>query len=258
MLAGLGTVATVLPPLIGAAADVAGYFRSDYTVAKVSVTSTSTPLIAAVAGALRAKGIVVHVDGFAVFDGRQATLAAFGRLLDARWRSFLGVRLNASQVVLQQAKDEAVEAEAAFDAAKAADTADATPDHAAALAEARVALAKAQSKVAVAQGLVDAAVKVEELVDALVTAVTTVADGQVLPPLGQAALHDLIHDPTAGVHVLAVVIDHIGADAITRRSLFRRPRITYVGAVHVSALLLAPGGDVAASRRPWRGPGRDR
>src|SRR5215218_873062 len=52
LLAGVGAAATVVPALVGAAADVAGYFRSDYTVGKVDVTTTCTSLIAAVAGAL--------------------------------------------------------------------------------------------------------------------------------------------------------------------------------------------------------------
>lgn len=243
-LAGLGAAATLIPSLVGAVADVAGYFRSDYTVGKVEVTASSTPLVASVAGALTARGITVHVDGLALFDADTGTVGAFGRMLDARW-DLLDARLRTTQGLLQRAEDEVIEAQADVDEAKAAATATPGEQQEAAVRTTKAALARAQDEVARAQGLVDAAAKVEELIDNHVTAVTTVAPEQSLPPLAQAALRDLVHDPVRDIHVLALSVDHVGSDASTRRALFRSPTTTYIGAAHVSAVLLAPGGDVA-------------
>jgi len=242
--AALGAAATVVPSLVGAVADVAGYFRSDYTIGKVEVASTATPLVASVAGALTAGGATVHVDGLALFDADSGTVGSFGRMLDARW-SLLDARLRVTQDLLQRAKDEVIEAQAAVDEAKG--VAAATPDEEkkALVRNAEANLARAQDQVARVQGLIDAAAKVEELIDSHVTAMTTVAAEQALPPLAQAALRDLVHDRAHDVHVLAVSVDHLGSDAVTRRSLFRSPRTTYIAGAHVSAVLLAPGGDVA-------------
>lgn len=235
-LAVLGSAATVVPALIGAAADVAGYFRSNYTVAKVDITETSTPLVAAVASELISRDVACYVDGLALFRYQSGTLSAFGELLDLRW-SLLAARIRASQTALQRAKDEVVKAQTAVEAAKD------EPE----LAKAKEELWKGQDHVARVQGLIDAASKLEELVDAFATSVTTVAAGAPLPPLGQAAIRDVLHDQKHPVHVLALSIDEVGSDAITRRRLFRGPTTTYVGATHVSALLLAPGGGVAMS-----------
>lgn len=243
-LAGVGAAATVVPALVGAAADTAGYFRSDYTVGKVDVTTTSTPLIAAVAGALIDEHVTVYVDGFALFDRHTGTVQSFGHMLDARW-GLLDIRLRASQGLLRRAKDAVTEATTARDEVKAAAAAQNAPaDAAAKLADANEVLSTAQTKVAECQGLIDAATKIEDLIDTHVTAMTTVASGQSLPPLGQAALRDLLHRTQSDVNVLAVTINQIGADSIDRRSLFGRARVVYVGAAHVSALLLAAGGDV--------------
>ena len=243
-LPGVGAAATAVPALVGAVADVAGYFRSDYTVGKVDVTVTSTPLVTAVAGALITEGITVHVDGFALFDPLHGTVRSFGQMLDARW-DLLDVRLRAVQGLMQVAKDAVTAATEVRDGAATAVGA-APADQAAkrALADAEGTLLAAQARVAEIQGLLDSAAKLEELIDTHVTAMTQVATGQSLPPLGLAALRDVLHDPTRDVHVLALTTDQIGADSINRRSIFGRARTVYVGAAHVSALLLAPGGDV--------------
>jgi hypothetical protein len=165
-------------------------------------------------------------------------------MLDARW-DLLDIRLRASQDLLQRAKDAVTEATTARDEAKAAAAAQNAPaDAAAKLADATEVLSTAQTKVAECQGLIDAATKIEDLIDTHVTAMTTIASGQSLPPLGQAALRDLLHRTQSDVNVLAVTINQIGADSIDRRSLFGRARVVYFGAAHVSALLLAAGGDV--------------
>lgn len=234
-IAALGTAATVVPALIGSAADVAGYFRSNYTVAKVDITATSTPLVAAVASELIRNQITCYVDGLALFHQRSSTMAAFGRLLDLRW-SLLEARLRASQTALQRAKDEVTKAQTAVDAAK---------DQSAELRTAKAELSRSQDHAALVQGVIDAAAKLEELIDTFATTVTTVVGDAALPPLGQAALRDLAHDPKDRVHVLALSLDEVGVDGITRRQLFRSPTTTYVGATHVSGLLLAPGGSVA-------------
>lgn len=246
-LPGVGAVATAVPALVGAAADVAGYFRSNYNIGKVDVTDTSTPLVAGVATALLQHDVVTHVDGLSLFGADAGTVRSFGKLLDARW-DLLDVRLRTTQTGLEQAKDALAEATAARDQANAAVAQDQPPTGAnEALVTAEQALSAARERVARVQGVVDSAIKLEELIDAQVTTMTTVATGHSIPPLGQAALRDLVHDPLRDMHVLAVSIDHIGADAIDRRSLFGRARVVYVGAAHVSAMLVAPGGNVVSS-----------
>jgi Clostripain family len=231
----LGAAATVVPALIGSAADVAGYFRSNYTIAKVDITATSTPLVAAVASELVKNQVTCYVDGLALFHQQSNVMTAFSQLLDLRW-SLLDARLRTSQSALQRAKDEVTKAQTAVDAAK---------DQPAELGTAKAELSRAQDHAAHVQGVIDAAAKLEELIDTFATTVTTVAEGATLPPLGQAALRDLVHDPKDRVHVLALSLDEVGADGITRRRLFRSPTTTYLGAAHVSAHLLAPGGSVA-------------
>lgn len=231
----LGAAATAVSALVGSAADVAGYFRSNYTVAKVDITGTSTPLVAAVASELIKLQVTCYVDGLALFRQQSSTMAAFGRLLDLRW-SLLDARLRASQAAQQRAKDEVTKAQTTVDAAK---------DQPAELRAAKAGLSRTQDHAALVQGVIDAAAKLEEVIDTFATTVTTVVGDAVVPPLGQAALRDLAHDPRDRVHVLALSLDEVGVDAITRRQLFRGPTTTYVGATHVSGLLLAPGGSVA-------------
>lgn len=248
-----GGAAAVVPSLIGSAAQAASYFRSNYDLAALELDAPARVLTTAVAAELQAKNVVVRIDGMALLASAPGTtLSSFDDLLAARWR-LMSLRTRASGgtkvaagVLAETAKTKVTDAAEAL-AAVDAGNADLLAARRADLHTAEVAAAAAVATTGHLDGLIAAADKVEALIEAFVEKVTTVAASDTMPPLAHAALRDLLHEPGSNLHVLALDIGHVSAEAITKRSFFTRVRACYVGSAEVSAVLVAPTGTVAAA-----------
>jgi hypothetical protein len=70
---GLSALGVIVPSVVGAAADLVGMFRSDYTISGRDIKLASTALVAATSAELIAKNssVSVQVDGFHLLEGSQ-------------------------------------------------------------------------------------------------------------------------------------------------------------------------------------------
>ena len=245
-----------LPSIVGAAADVAGYFQSNYTIAGRAFQLKDDPLVAAMAGALAAEGITVIVEGLhALPDSRilkdyDGLLRACQQLAQAR------VQLQAQELAQATADvtrwtGVVADRTAELQAAEAADP----PDDARVsegrrrVDDARDHLATATADQAAAEQLVAAAAAAEGRVDTFVTSVTAVPEAGGLPPLGQAALREWLHGEVDEVekpitHVLHVSVTASGGETQICQRRFFAPVVRYVGACTVSVMLAETAGPI--------------
>ncbi len=248
-----GGAAIVIKSLVGAAADVVGYVRSDYTIKGRSVSAQYAPLVSALTAALRQEdkenkedsSSSVVLDRFRPLPETSPTLAQFKEIGELRWA------VTRAKFELQ-AGDLAKAAAAVSDATKAKTSAIAKvtalpvdtklSDRQEAESGAQVAgenLFAAETKHDALKGLVELATAAEARADALITELTKVPEAGGLPPLGLAVLREVIHGSEAVDAVLVASIDAIGGETITRKNRLLGPAIRYVGSCQVSALLVA-------------------
>jgi hypothetical protein len=236
---------SVAPAAVNALASVVGMFRSDYAITNRDVTIGTTPLIAAIAGELAVNGKVA-VSGFELVEG-SAVAADF-------WDAW-GSRARLERLKLRAANERVAPVEEALkahrellkSAASALDKALAAADSTAdVLKRLRDRITELHEEItrleeSIAQDRADVAVAETVLTrfEEFASAVVTTAEGAAYPPLVAAAIQERLRArENAITHVLYVGLEGAGGETIRRRNLFLGPRLTFVGGVQVSHLLL--------------------
>ena len=242
-LAAAGTALTSASALIGGVADVVGWLRSDYSITARDVTIGTTPVAAAVAGTLLEQGHEVSLDGFATI-GQSQVGDDFRGALEARDTLELLVA-QAGSVVVEPAKREADERRTALAAISAAIAATLQAGNAIEELVARETSLRQEIRgldlaSASAAALVADATALLKRFDAFTAEVTAAPDGGPgYPPLLAAAIGERLHGeaPRHG-YVLFAAVEASGGETITKRWLFGRPQVRYVGGARLSYLLL--------------------
>jgi hypothetical protein len=255
MVAGLPVLAaaSALPVMVGAAADIAGYFASNYTVAGRNFQVKTEPLVAAMAGALAEAGVRVVVDGFHILPETTTIMISYDAVLGARWK-VVSARLELEQGKLARATADMERCKAEFtrrqtelSAIEAATPVDEPKRKEARnqLEQAAEELHKAETATGNLQSLVEVAKAAEQRVDALVTTVTAVPANGGLPPIGVATRYETLHEVT---HVMSVAVSSSGGETQVRQRRFFAPTLRYVGSCTLSVLLAETDGTIIYSR----------
>jgi hypothetical protein len=231
----------------GVVEDVAGIvqlFRSDYqvTTTAADLTITATPLVSAVAHAMRKIGAQVRVDGLALAGGpllrdffalraerdELATAYLSFNALEVSWRVDRAAERRAEIDAKVLAHDKAV-----ADGAKGARALGRQ------LAEARARYETADRNAAAATAHAAVAKAAIDRFDAFETAVTTVPAGASMAPLAVAASRDVLHGDDQALEVLFVQLESAGGELITHHSLWSSSaRAIVMGGVVVSWMLV--------------------
>lgn len=245
----VATALTTATALLGAAADVASFFRSDLAVTARTVNVGSTALLAAGTARLKARDwqpvLPAASLGRTVLQGKVEKLLASRRALVSR-RSELEQRVQPELAALSELKLELAAAEADLEAAKKAKPVDPAKVQA---AEQKVrdlkqkilpkGILKARWERAAAE--IDATLAAT---DALVKALAEGAQGKPSTLESVAAVDVAKADET--VKVLQLEISSQGGEMHVSKSAWRT-RLTYVGGVAVSYFLMDQRGAVEAS-----------
>jgi hypothetical protein len=233
------------PGVLGAVAQVAGLFRSDYALSSREVTIGATPLVAAVTGELLREGKAVILDGFSLLKD-SSLLADFAAAQQARVE-LERLTLEAAQGadVQRRAVDDArsEREQAATAHAKAAGEGKGDDILAALRAQIQGAdsrIADLEQQLAGPEPAIAFAKMVAEAFDGLAAALVTASDGAVYPPLIAAATREALHgDQPKATHVLFLSADGASGETITKRGWFGGTRkIRFVGGLQTSFLLL--------------------
>jgi len=207
----LGGVAAAVLPLVGSAADLAGYLlRGNYTLRGVDFTLADEALTAMVAGCLIPRHVTPYLPGFVSVSGAPV-LGKYKTVCEDR--SDLA-RLTAQLRNLVQSAPTAG-------------------------GNAPPALAEAKQVIERAQALVEATGK--ELQTML-----TQAEGKSYSPLAAAALQER-YDPLGLTHILYLKVLSGGGETLTGQQIFRNARAAYTGGCVVCYVLTDRQGRVAAA-----------
>ena len=207
----LGGVAAAVLPLVGSAADLAGYLiRGNYTVRGVDFTLADEALSAMVAGCLIPRHVTPYLPGF---------ISVAGAPVLGKYESVCKERSELARLTAQLQN-------------LARSTTAAGGDAPPALAEAKQVSERAQA-------LLDATGK--EL-----QTVITQAEGQSCSPLSAAALQDR-YDPLGLTHILYLKVLSGGGEALTGQQIFKSARAAYTGGCVVCYILTDRKGRVAAA-----------
>lgn len=253
MVAGVAPLALVsaLPAIVGAAADIAGYFQSNYSITGRAFDAKVEPLVAAMAGAIASGTTTSVVDGFHRLPD-SSLMRDYDRMLGQKWK-VTGARIGQEQHQLaalvpavERAKADLARDQAAVTEAQKADpSGPARTDAEATLELSRERLLAAEAALAANQSLIAIAIAAEVRVEGFVTTVITAPSAGGLPPLGQAVLREALHDGQPAIsHVLHVAVSSSGGETQIRRRRFFAPTVRYVGACTISVLLAAIDGTV--------------
>lgn len=239
-------VISAAPAAVNALASVIGMFRSDYAITNREVTIGTTPLIAAVAGRLTEDANVV-AGGFGLVEGSEVagkfwTAWSNRSELERRKVRVSSERIAPADKALAAQQQQLKTAVAALekvmaDADSSAEVIKGFADRVENLGREIVKLERS-----VAEDRADVAVADAVLArfDDFAKAVTNTPEGAAYPPLVAAAIQERLRaaDGTEITHVLYVGLESAGGETIARRNLFLFPRLTYIGGVQVSHLLL--------------------
>jgi hypothetical protein len=242
-----GAAPAGVPGALGAAVDLLGLIRTDYTLTASTVTPGPAELVTLTSAHLAAQGVAVEADVFSTVRASRSM---------NKLKTVLGARDDAVQAIFDLAQALApVEAELAAIAAR---TGIIEPEWAKAAADAKdspAALALRQATDVLAQQargreqaagpartLVTYAQQVVADVDAAVTALLQAPEGG-QAPLFTAARRERLdkHDDVQDVitHVLYVSLDAVAADTVTRRSILGASGILrFLTATNASWILL--------------------
>jgi hypothetical protein len=240
-----GAALTTATSLVGAAATLAGMFRSDYSIKRRDVAVTTTPLVAAAADALREQDVLVNVDGFALLAG-SSTVGAFYDLWTARSElNDLELQLTkmyaAAEEDAKDLREEARKLADAYDGELAKPSSPPTADQLEQrLSTVRQALATTEAALSRPRAAIAFATATGAAFDAFATAVSAPAKEGARPPLVLAAMREPLHrDENRVTHVLYVAVEAPGAETITKHGFFGSSgRVKFLGGMQVSYLVL--------------------
>jgi hypothetical protein len=238
---------TAVAGVVGAAAGVAGMFRTDYSLAAREVAIGTTPLVAAVARELLAASVPVTVDAFGIAAG--AVIRDFWAARDRRLEvERLALALKNTRVLpadrrIEDRRAELKDATAAYHKGLGAEKKpEGLPELRQRMESLETSIRTEEDAAAPSRALAAAAEALIARFDAFATAVTAAKPGD-YPPLVAAALREPLHSTPAGhTHVLYVGVEASGGETITRRSLFGKSgQVGFMGGAQISYLLLEVG-----------------
>lgn len=237
----VGGVVEAAPKLVGAVADLAGLLRTNYAVSSRTMTTEGTPVVAAVAFALKQANIEVSVDGFEAISSTSPLVADLQALLQKRDRLVADTLGRRSAAAAARAQLDRIEKDRAATATQLIKNL-AEGSASTALEERVAALDRHLEAGLAAAGELLAIVA---LVDQTVTAVTAWTDALVAtspggraPLLAALAREALELGEDGPTHVLFVSLDSAGADIATPASQIQSTKkLSYSGGVQVSFML---------------------
>jgi hypothetical protein len=233
---------TVAKSLIGAAADVASFFRSDFSIKARDVAVGATPLAAAICERLSEQA-AIEVDRLLRLDGKTGILAQFRGALDARMKlKRLSAILKARVVDPSTRELEALRAEltSKSTAKNAEKDADRRKELGEEELELRRKIASAETNAGPAAGAVASADALVSGFDGLAEKLTGSPEGGGLPPLGVAAIRERLHvGEKPYTHVLFAGVESTGGESIARKSIWPWwNTLTFLGGAQLSYLLV--------------------
>jgi hypothetical protein len=248
-LALLGTVA--VPSLIGRLADVAGYFRTNYTVTGQEFSLRTEGVAAAVAGKLIQKGATVHVSNFYATGDESALLKRFIE----RQKAALKLKSSRDELAFQYAKplNDRIELlnqrTRELEAARIRlDSATQQPQ----IDEIEKDLAQLGQQKQVIQApanAINAAIQASDVIltafDTFAKDITSSTDGQQPPKIVRAMLREKV--PAEITHLLWVGSLYSGGNAITKQSRWFSGNTSYMGGTAVAFVLATRDGTVVAA-----------
>lgn len=248
-IAALTPALMALPSVASSVADIAGYFRVNYSIKGQDFELGSDALIAVVAGQISSHQ--VHILNFHLIND-SATVDRLTNLVTERQKLEKAKELLASQIVAPATGEIAtltsrvttLEADLAkLDQGQQAEQAKAL--------EAEI--AEHKDRLAVKQGLLDKAkaaiVESESVGKAFgdfVTALTSTPDDKTPPLLVQAALRQQIREQGI-THLLHLKVLSSGGEAITKKRLFGSGETAYIGGSAISYVLATVAGHVVSA-----------
>lgn len=247
-VAAVGAVSTIL----GAAAGIAGMFKSTYAISARAVTIGPTPLVAALASHFTDGKATV--DGFSLRDSKivEDFWAARDKRLEVAKKAveLRAKTLDPADQRIEGQRDALKNARAELDKAIAGGSAnDALKQH---VRDSERAVEESVNSVVDERALIELSAAAVDRFDAFATTVTT---GE-RPPLLAASVRERLHegDPKY-THVLFAAAEGAGAETITRQRSFGNGEAGFLGGVELSYLLLKVETDAieAAGTKPLLG-----
>jgi hypothetical protein len=246
-LPAIATAVTALPAVtgvVGTAADIAGYFRSDYSLKGRNISLKTEGLIAAVAGSLRSEKRYVYVYNFYSMDttGPQSKLMnMYAGVLDCSSR--LEQSRNRLQYVIS--KKNGLLAELKISLQKLGTVAP-TAEREQEIAYLREAIQRETAWLDRANMEVLASDAIHTELGTFVKNVTTADAAQPASKLAQAVFREKVHE--LGItHLLYLGVLSSGGESVTRKWLFGTGTTSYLGGSVVSYVLSRVEGEVLAS-----------
>jgi hypothetical protein len=246
-LPAISTAITALPAvagIVGTAADIAGYFRSNNSFGGRNVSLKTEGLIAAVAGSLRSDKRYVYVYNFYSMDttGPQSKLMnMYAGVLDCSSR--LAQSQNRLQYFISKKTGELAELQISL---KKLGEGTPAEDEQREIANLRKVIRKETVWLDQASMEILASDAIHTELGTFVKNITTADTAQPASKLAQAVFREKVHE--LGItHLLYLGVLSSGGESVTRRWLFGTGTTSYLGGAVVSYVLSRVEGDVLAS-----------
>jgi hypothetical protein len=237
-----------IPAVSGVAADIVGYFRTNYSIAGQEVTLENDALAATVAGQI-AK-YKVHLLNFNMVGGSKI-ITRFAELIKRTQELKETTALLRIQVVdPATAEIETLTTQAAKQEAELNALSEEQADQATALEtkinESQEQLARDKELLEAANAAIGASENLSKAAGDLITAVSTAPDDKTPPALVQAALRKHIREQGI-THLLYLKILSSGGEAMTKQSIWRSGQTAYIGGSAIAYVLVTAAGEVISA-----------
>jgi hypothetical protein len=246
-LTAVSTAITALPAvagIVGTAADIAGYFRSDTSFSGRNISLKTDGLIAAVAGSLRSEKRYVYVYNFYSMDttGPQSKLMnMYAGVLDCSSR--LAQSQNRLQYFISKKTGELAELKISL---KKIAEGTPTKEEEQEIENLRQVIRRETVWLDQANMEVLASDAIHTELGTFVKNITTADTTQPASKLAQAVFREKVHE--LGItHLLYLGVLSSGGESVTRRWFFGKGTTSYLGGAVVSYVLSRVEGDVLAS-----------
>ena len=246
-LPALSTAVTALPVvtgIVGTAADIAGYFRSDYSFKGRNLSLKTEGLIAAVAGSLRSEKRFIYVYNFYSMDttGPQSKLMnMYAGVLDCSSR--LAQSQNRLQYFISNKAGVLAELKMSLTRlSKETPTAESEQE----IADLKEAIQRQAEWLNRANMEVLASDAIHTELGIFIKNITTADASQPASKLAQAVFREKVHELKI-THLLYLGVLSSGGESVTRKWLFGTGTTSYLGGAVISYVLSRIEGDVLAS-----------
>ena len=244
----MGTAISALPAvagLVGATADIAGYFKTDYVMKGREFSLKDEALIAAVAGSLRSDGRHVYIYNFYSLDispTHSALVQCFTQLhnnitrfTESRNRLKYFSKMKTEEISELQKQLKKLEKEA-----------DPTPATIETIKKILETILNETAWLDRANLAILDSDTIQGELTTFLTSVTSTGNAESISKLAQALLREKVRD--LGItHLLYLGVVSSGGESITKKSIWRSGNISYIGGAVVTYVLSSINGDVLSS-----------